>query len=99
MSEIRSNYLRLSRLVHPDKCSHPQAANAFAIVNQVSSCGKVLIVLIQFLHCALQPCSLHLYSAVRWLLEKLLHFRICSVLGAHCGKLLCTSCQASLPES
>lgn len=33
--EIRANYFRLSRLVHPDKCSHPRAADASAIVNQV----------------------------------------------------------------
>jgi hypothetical protein len=34
-AEIRGNYLRLSRLVHPDKCSHQQAADATAVVNQV----------------------------------------------------------------
>eukprot|EP00884_Botryococcus_braunii_P016687 jgi/Botrbrau1/3701/Bobra.0008s0028.3 len=33
-SEIRGNYLRLSRLVHPDKCRHPQAPDASAVVNQ-----------------------------------------------------------------
>lgn len=32
-SEIRNNYLRLSRLVHPDKCSHPNAAEASSILN------------------------------------------------------------------
>lgn len=33
-SDIRNNYFRLSRLVHPDKCSHPQAADASAVINQ-----------------------------------------------------------------
>ena len=33
-AEIRNNYLRLSRLVHPDKCKHPQAADASAVLNQ-----------------------------------------------------------------
>lgn len=32
-SEIRTNYLKLNRLVHPDKCHHPQAAEASAVVN------------------------------------------------------------------
>lgn len=35
-AEIRANHLRLSRVVHPDKCSLPQAAEASSIVNQVS---------------------------------------------------------------
>ena len=33
-SELKYNYLRLSRLVHPDKCSHPNAAEASAVLNQ-----------------------------------------------------------------
>lgn len=33
-SEIKHNYLRLSRLVHPDKCSHPNAAEASSTLNQ-----------------------------------------------------------------
>ena len=33
--EIRANHLRLSRLVHPDKCRLPQAAEASSVVNQV----------------------------------------------------------------
>lgn len=33
-SDIRSNYLRLSRLVHPDKCNNPNAPAAAAIINQ-----------------------------------------------------------------
>lgn len=27
--EVRKQYRKLSLLVHPDKCSHPQAASAF----------------------------------------------------------------------
>ncbi|CAL8462101.1 g1632 [Coccomyxa elongata] len=33
-NEVRANYIRASRLVHPDKCSHPQAKDASAVVNQ-----------------------------------------------------------------
>ncbi|KAK9818250.1 hypothetical protein WJX72_009574 [[Myrmecia] bisecta] len=33
-AEIRGNYLRLSRLIHPDKCSHADAAAASAVANQ-----------------------------------------------------------------
>ncbi|GAB4814576.1 hypothetical protein N2152v2_001622 [Parachlorella kessleri] len=33
-NEVRSNYMRLSRLVHPDKCSHPDASKASAVLNQ-----------------------------------------------------------------
>mmetsp|Transcript_7612 Transcript_7612/g.15262 ORF Transcript_7612/g.15262 Transcript_7612/m.15262 type:complete len:215 (-) Transcript_7612:62-706(-) len=33
-SEIKHNYLRLSRLVHPDKCNHPDAGLASATLNQ-----------------------------------------------------------------
>jgi hypothetical protein len=33
-SEIKYNYLRLSRMVHPDKCSHPDAGLASATLNQ-----------------------------------------------------------------
>ncbi|CAL5228025.1 g11088 [Coccomyxa viridis] len=32
--EVRQNYFKLSRLVHPDKCSHAQAKDASAAVNQ-----------------------------------------------------------------
>ncbi|KAG7667043.1 hypothetical protein NADE_003165 [Nannochloris sp. 'desiccata'] len=36
-ADIRTNYLRLSRLVHPDKCpNNPNAANASAILNQAN---------------------------------------------------------------
>ena len=34
-NEVRSNYMRLSRLVHPDKCTHPDAGKASAVLNQV----------------------------------------------------------------
>jgi curved DNA-binding protein CbpA len=33
-ADVRANYFRVSRLVHPDKCSHPRAAEAAAVVNQ-----------------------------------------------------------------
>lgn len=33
-NEVRANYYRVSRLVHPDKCAHPHAAAAAAAVNQ-----------------------------------------------------------------
>lgn len=33
-NEMRANYIKASRLVHPDKCSHPQAKDASAVVNQ-----------------------------------------------------------------
>ena len=34
-ADIRTNYLRLSRLVHPDKCpNNPSAADASAVLNQ-----------------------------------------------------------------
>ena len=36
-NEVRSNYMRLSRLVHPDKCTHPDASKASAVLNQVQS--------------------------------------------------------------
>lgn len=36
-SEVRINYLRLSRLVHPDKCNDARAPEAAAVINQV--CG------------------------------------------------------------
>ena len=32
--EIKVNFYKLSRLVHPDKCSHPRAGDAAAVVNQ-----------------------------------------------------------------
>lgn len=36
-ADLRRNYLRLSRLVHPDKCpNNPDAANASAILNQAN---------------------------------------------------------------
>ena len=31
---MRANYYKVSRLVHPDKCAHQQAAAAAAAVNQ-----------------------------------------------------------------
>ena len=34
--DIRKAYRKLSLLVHPDKCSHPQAKAAFEIVNSAS---------------------------------------------------------------
>lgn len=34
-AEIKANYYKLSRLVHPDKCSHPRAGDAAAVLNQV----------------------------------------------------------------
>merc|ERR1712216_811343 len=34
-SEIKYNYLRLSRIVHPDKCRAEGAGEASAILNQV----------------------------------------------------------------
>ena len=34
--DIRKAYRKLSLLVHPDKCSHPQAKAAFEIVNAAS---------------------------------------------------------------
>ena len=30
--EVQRAYLRLSLLVHPDKCGHPRAAEAFAVL-------------------------------------------------------------------
>ncbi len=35
ISDLRKNYFKLSRLVHPDKCGHPDAAAAQAVVTQV----------------------------------------------------------------
>ncbi len=34
--DVRTAYRKLSLLVHPDKCSHPQAKDAFEIVNAAS---------------------------------------------------------------
>lgn len=34
-AEVKANYYKLSRLVHPDKCSHPKAGDAAAVLNQV----------------------------------------------------------------
>ena len=34
-NEVRMNYMRLSRMVHPDKSSNPRAGDAAAILNQV----------------------------------------------------------------
>ncbi|EFN60178.1 hypothetical protein CHLNCDRAFT_56629 [Chlorella variabilis] len=34
MGEIKANYYKLSRLVHPDKCKHARAADASAVLNQ-----------------------------------------------------------------
>ncbi|KAI7837043.1 hypothetical protein COHA_009120 [Chlorella ohadii] len=33
-AEIKTNYYKLSRLVHPDKCAHPKAGDAAAVLNQ-----------------------------------------------------------------
>ncbi len=38
-SEIKYNYLRLSRIVHPDKCQAEGAGEASAILNQVRPRG------------------------------------------------------------
>lgn len=33
-ADIKANYYKLSRLVHPDKCAHPKAGDAAAVLNQ-----------------------------------------------------------------
>jgi hypothetical protein len=33
-ADIKANYYKISRLVHPDKCSHPKAGDAAAVLNQ-----------------------------------------------------------------
>lgn len=35
-AEIKKRYWRLSLLIHPDKCSHPRANDAFQAVSKVS---------------------------------------------------------------
>jgi len=35
--EIRKQYRKLSLLVHPDKCSHPQARQAFESINHCTA--------------------------------------------------------------
>lgn len=41
-AEMKANYYKLSRLVHPDKCKHPQAVDAAAVINQVGSvCARM----------------------------------------------------------
>jgi curved DNA-binding protein CbpA len=33
-SEIKKRYWKVSLLVHPDKCAHPQAQQAFTVLNK-----------------------------------------------------------------
>ncbi len=49
-SEVRANYMRLSRLVHPDKCSNPQAGAASAILNQVRH-GRLVVAMLLGVAC------------------------------------------------
>ena len=35
-AEIKKRYWRLSLLIHPDKCAHPRANDAFQAVSKVS---------------------------------------------------------------
>lgn len=35
-AEIKKQYWRLSLLIHPDKCAHPRANDAFQAVSKVS---------------------------------------------------------------
>jgi hypothetical protein len=46
-NEVRANYMKLSRVVHPDKCSHPQAGAASAVLNQVCA-GYIIIISTHF---------------------------------------------------
>ena len=34
--DVKKRYMRLSLLIHPDKCSHPQAQHAFQTVSKAS---------------------------------------------------------------
>ncbi len=35
-ADVKRRYMRLSLLIHPDKCSHPQAQHAFQAVSKAS---------------------------------------------------------------
>ena len=35
-ADVKKRYMRLSLLIHPDKCSHPQAQRAFQAVSKAS---------------------------------------------------------------
>ena len=41
--EIKKRYWRLSLLIHPDKCAHPRANDAFQAVSKVSKDLQVRI--------------------------------------------------------
>ncbi len=49
--EIKKRYWRLSLLIHPDKCAHPRANDAFQAVSKVSKELQVCLSLTQ------APCS------------------------------------------
>lgn len=65
--EIKKQYWRLSLLIHPDKCAHPRANDAFQAVSKVSKdlqvrfvaylpfMGGVLFAYVEFIVCS----SLH----------------------------------------
>ena len=62
--EIKKRYWRLSLLIHPDKCAHPRANDAFQAVSKVSkdlqvfSSGQLFTVLtFCVLLLLLQPCN------------------------------------------
>ena len=56
--EIKKRYWRLSLLIHPDKCAHPRANNAFQAVSKVSKDLQV-----RSLTCCL-PADLYLFCHV-----------------------------------
>lgn len=47
--EIKKRYWRLSLLIHPDKCAHPRANDAFQAVSKVSKELQVCVSLTQVL--------------------------------------------------
>ena len=51
-ADVKRRYMRLSLLIHPDKCSHPQAQHAFQAVSKASK--------------MLQACPASTYWALAW---------------------------------
>lgn len=63
-ADVKRRYMRLSLLIHPDKCSHPQAQHAFQAVSKASKLLQACPNPPDVIHIRSVPCLRPLSSAI-----------------------------------